>query len=178
MDVSCRDLLPSFEYLGSASRYVDEILKIVDQIHLFEDLNRMEVEALCSFMPCFGAPRDATLIVEGAQGDFLLLILTGSVRVVKRVVGGSADDVVTVAVLGPGASVGEMSMIDGRLRFATCRTMEPTDFAVLSSRSLREILQSAPSLGNKFLLLLLQIMVRRLRDTSNTLMPHIAGVFV
>jgi CRP-like cAMP-binding protein len=178
MDSSCRELFPSFEYLGSARRYVDEISEIVDQIHLFEDLNRSEVETLCSFMPCFGAPRGATLIAEGSEGDFLLIILTGSVRVVKRAAGGSEDDIATVAHLGPGASVGEMSMIDGRRRFASCKTAEPTDFAVLSSRNLHEILHSAPRLGNKFLLLLLQMMARRLRDTSNNLMPHITGVTV
>ena len=95
-----------------------------------------------------------------------------------RPLGGSEDDIATVAHLGPGASVGEMSMIDGRRRFASCKTAEPTDFAVLSSRNLHEILHSAPRLGNKFLLLLLQMMARRLRDTSNNLMPHITGVTV
>ncbi len=62
MDSNCRELFPSFEYLGSARRYVDEILEIVDRIHLFEDLNHSEFETLGSFMPCFGAPRVATLI--------------------------------------------------------------------------------------------------------------------
>ncbi len=178
MDPSCRELFPSFEYLGIARRYVEDIFKILDQIHLFDDLNRTEVEVLCSFMPCFGAPRGATLIAEGSAGDFLLIILTGLVRVVKRVEDGCSEAVATVAHLGPGASVGEMSMIDGHLRFATCEAVEPTDFAVLSRKSLQDILDNMPRLGNKLLLLLLQMMAQRLRDTSTTLLPHVTGVSV
>lgn len=164
-------MFPTLEHLGSATRYIGEITEIIDQTPLFGDLELAEVESLCSYMQCFGAPRDVTLIEEGAEGEFLLIVLTGKVKVVKR----SAAGATTIAVVGPGASLGEMSMVDGEPRFASCITVEPTDFAVLSRDDLGELVHNLPRLGNKFLLLLLQVMTNRLRNASNRLLPHIAG---
>lgn len=175
MKSAYRDLFPSLEYLGSATRYIGEITDIIDEVPLFDELELAEVESLCAFMQCFGAPRGVTLISEGSNGEFLLIILTGKVKIVKQ----SADgDATTIAVVNPGGSLGEMSMVDGQPRFASCITLEPTDFAVLSRDDLGEIVHSMPRLGNKFLLLLLQVMTRRLRDTSNHLLPHISGATV
>jgi CRP-like cAMP-binding protein len=170
-----RDLFPELEYLGSATRYVEDITGIIDQAPLFDDLKLPEVEALCGFMECFGAPRNVSLMEEGSQGDFLLIVLTGAVKVVKRAGDGSPK---TIATVGPGASLGEMSMIDGAPRFASCVTVEPTDFAVLSRHDLSQVVASMPRLGNKFLLLLLQVMATRLRDASNAMLPHMAGSWV
>jgi hypothetical protein len=57
-------------------------------------------------------------------------------------------------------------------------TVEPTDFAVLSRHDLSQVVASMPRLGNKFLLLLLQVMATRLRDASNAMLPHMAGSWV
>ena len=75
-----------------------------------------------------------------------------------------------IAAVGPGASLGEMSLIDGQARFATCISTEPVDFAVLDRKALNEVLVSQPRLGNKLLLLLLQLMAKRLRDSSASLL--------
>ncbi|MRR49929.1 MAG: cyclic nucleotide-binding domain-containing protein [Rhodocyclaceae bacterium] len=167
-------LFPSLEYLGGATRYVEDILEIVDRLPLFEDLRLPEIESLCSFMHCFGAPRNAELLTEGRDGDFLLIVLTGSVKVTKHCEGGDK----LVALVGPGATLGEMSMIDGAPRFASCITVEPTDFAVLTRSDLNEILVNMPRLGNKFLLVLLQLMTRRLRQASESLLPHLNSASV
>jgi CRP-like cAMP-binding protein len=71
-----------------------------------------------------------------------------------------------------------MSLIDGAQRYASCVATEPTDFAVLTRSALNEIFLDNPRLGNKLLLLLLQLMTRRLRDTSDRLLPHLGGMAV
>lgn len=172
MNSDYRELFPSLEYLGSATRYVDEIAHIIDQAPLFDDLKLSEVEALCGFMHCFGAPRDENLMIEGTPGDFLLIILTGAVQVSRK---GGNSAATAISIVGPGASLGEMSMIDGEPRFASCITVEPTDFAVLSRHDLNEIMVRMPHLGSMFLLLLLKVMTKRLREASNRLLPLIAG---
>lgn len=155
--------------LYGADGYFDEIVAIIDHIHLFEDLNKEEVKALCSFMTCYAAPRGYTLLSEGQSGDYLLLILTGKVEVVKSV---GDVDMKSLAKIGPGGTLGEMSLVDGKPRFASCITLEPTDFAVLTRAGLNEILMQMPRIGNKLLLILLQMMVTRLRDTCNNLLPQ------
>ncbi len=158
--------------LGSASRYEDEIFGIIDHIQLFEDLGREEVSQLCRKMECFSAKRGDVIVKEDDDGDFLGIILTGEVDVVKR--GANGEDK-QLAVIGPGASVGEMSLIDGKPRFATCIAREPTDIAVLTRDTIYDILVLQPSLGNKVLLILLQLASQRLRETSDRLLPFIGG---
>jgi CRP/FNR family cyclic AMP-dependent transcriptional regulator len=161
----------SMEYLGPASGYVAEILEIIDRIVLFEEFSVNEIEALCGYMHCFGAPRGVCLLNEEDQGDYLLLIFTGSVVVSRRA--GSDAGARVLATVGPGASLGEMSMIDGEARFASCVTARPTDFAALSRHDLNQMLVERPRLGSKFLLMLLQLMTRRLRQAQTRLLPHI-----
>ncbi len=118
-------------------------------------------------MQCYAAPRDFKLISEGDAGDFLLLILTGSVEVTKQ----NDDGVVVIANVGVGSTLGEMSMIDGNVRFASCTTLVPTDFAVLTRDSFNNVLIQMPRLGNKLLLTLLQTTTSRLRETCERLVP-------
>jgi CRP-like cAMP-binding protein len=168
------DLYLECEHLGPASKFTDEIFQIIEHIPLFGDMSRAEVECLCRYMRCYGAPSRANLLHEGDEGHHLLIVLTGRVNVIK----GTPQGITLVAAAGIGTTLGEMSMIDGANRFASCIATEPTDFAVLTRPGLSEILLDHPRLGNKLLLVLLQLMTRRLRDASSRLLPHIAGIAV
>lgn len=164
-----------FEYLGNAMRFAEEIHEVIDHAPLFDELSFIEIETLCQFMVCYAAPRGSVLMREGDTGDFLIVLLTGRAEVLKT---NTAGETTKIAEVGPGASLGEMSMIDGQTRFATCLSTEPVDFAVLDRKALNDILISLPRLGNKFLLLLLQLVVGRLREASTRLLPHIGPLAV
>ena len=173
-----RPLLPALKglgLLGSASLYEDEIFDIIDHIPLFEDLTHKEVTQLCAKMECFCAKRGDVIMKEGDDGDFLVIILTGQVAVIKA---GANADHKQLAVVGPGASLGEMSLINGKPRLATCVAKEPTDMAVLTRDTLYDTLVLHPSLGNKVLLILLQILSNRLREANEKLLPFIGGTAV
>jgi CRP-like cAMP-binding protein len=158
------------EYLGNAEGFLDDILENIDEIKLFEGFNTDEIKVLSHHMQCYAAPRDYSLIEEGGEGNFLLLVLTGSVNIVKIVPG---HGVKQIAEVGTGVTLGELSLIDGRPRFATCITSAPTDFAVLTRDSLNELLIHYPRLANKFLLVLLKIMTIRMRETSDRFLPFV-----
>ena len=74
----------SFDYLGKATRFAQEIHEVIDHVSLFEEFSFPEFEALCGYMACYTAPRHGVLIREGDTGDFLVLLLTGKVDVVKQ----------------------------------------------------------------------------------------------
>lgn len=161
-------IYPNLECLGSADRYIEDIVEIIDHIKLFEDFSLDELNVLCHHMTCYAAPRDCILLEEGADGDFLLLILSGSVNVSKL---NSRQETKVIAEANVGDTLGELSLIDGRPRFASCQTNTPTDFAVLTRDSLNEILVHHPRLGNKILLILLQLMTVRLRESCDRFLP-------
>ena len=161
----CLSMYSDLIHLGGADKYVDEVLEIINSIKLLDDFSADEVRYLCAYMQCYAAPRDYSLLVEGTGGDYLLLILSGGVDVYKN--DASAEGRHMVARLGIGDTIGEMSLIDGYPRSASCITTHPTDFAVFSRSSMQELLVNMPKLGNKILIKLLQLMTERLRDTSN-----------
>jgi CRP-like cAMP-binding protein len=168
MNSTVQALYPDIEYLGSATRFIEDILHVIDKIPLLGGFSEQEIEALSGYMGCFGAPRDARLLTEGQADDHMLLLLTGRAVVLKNNPQGVEK---RVGEAGPGTTLGEMSMIDGTPRFASCVTTEPTDFAVLTRGNLNEIFVYSPRLGNKLLLVLLQLTMRRLRDASDQLLP-------
>lgn len=167
------ELYTQLQNLGSASLYFDEILSI-EHVKLFEDFSKDEIEALCRYMTCYAAPTGSRLLKEGDEGDYLLLILTGKVSVLKKTESGERR----LAVAEPGMTLGEMSLIDGSPRFASCDSIVPTDFAVLDRASLNAILVQMPRLGNKLLLIFLQLMTTRLRDTSVQLFQTTSEAYV
>lgn len=159
-----------FEPLGGASGFVTEIHQVVKELSIFESFTLADHRLLCDYMVCFGTGKDVTLLSEGTTGDFLVIILTGEVAVIKE-----SDETGKrlVVRVGPGGVLGEMSLIDGQPRSASCLTTQPTDFAVLTRHKLNAILAEHPPLGTKVLLLLLQLLTSRLRDTTTRMLPTI-----
>ena len=116
-----RDPFPGYVNLGDGSQFVDEFANVIDRTRLFEDFEYAEVHKLAAKMPCYRAPAGALLIGEGDEGDFGLVLLKGRAGVFKR--DASGHDV-RIGEVGPGDTLGEMSMIDGQPRVASCLASE------------------------------------------------------
>ena len=80
-----------------------------------------------------------------------------------------------LGLAGPGKTLGEMSMIDGELRFASCVALVDTLIAVLDRDSLSRIIADDPRLGIKILLELVLLLSQRLRSASGKLVQHLDG---
>jgi CRP/FNR family cyclic AMP-dependent transcriptional regulator len=100
---------------------------------LLEDFTLDEADIVGAGM--FGARALAgqVLVVEGQVGDWMLLLLSGTVDVTRRI--GEGDEVARLAVIRAGAAVGEMSMLDGEPRYATCTAIDAVEFAVLTRQA-------------------------------------------
>lgn len=159
--------------LGSADQYEDEIYEIINEIKLFDNFSFDEVKCLCRYMQCYAAPTDFKILNEGDCGDYLILVLTGNVSVVKSK---SQNDVKFIGLMGVGSTLGEMSMIDGCPRFASCTATVPTDFAVLTRESFNDVLLQMPRLGNKLLITLLQTVSARLREAIENPAPVFSSI--
>ena len=169
---------PAFAHLvplGRGADYLEEILEVLKPLALFEGFSAIECGQLCEYLDCYGAPSSTTVIREGEAGDFLVIVLTGRVRVTKRAADGEDK---AVAEVGPGAFLGEMSLIDGKPRFASCVSSEPVDLAALSRDKLNELMVDHPRLGQKLLLMLLRLTTARLRDATVRMLPHLVDVSV
>ena len=54
-----------------------------------------------------------------------------------------------ITTIHPGTIVGEMAVVDGEKRFATCIAAEPSVLAVLTRDALVQIIDNEPKLGGK-----------------------------
>lgn len=165
--MSGTDQFNHLELLGDAIPFAERIHDIIESIHLFEDFEATELETLASFMRCYRAPPGTEIIAEGDAGDFMLLILDGSVEIIKKDPRGLPQ---RIATAGPGKTLGEMSLIDGEPRFSSCVTLGTVDFAVLDREALSHLIAEQPRVGVKLMMELLMLLNQRLRHVSAQLM--------
>lgn len=133
---------------------------------LLEDLTAEEADTLGVLMPLLRARAGQALITEGEVGDWMLLLLGGTVDVTKR---SESGEVSRLAVIKQGAAVGEMSMLDAAPRYATCTALEDVQAGVLPRAVIARLIQDHPAIGAKLLVKLTQLLAQRLRNTSTQL---------
>lgn len=172
MESISRSVPPAFVGLGPAKDYVDDIHDLFTRIPILESLTVQETQLLCNFMVCFSAPRGTVIMRQGEMGEFMLFLLTGRAEVIKK---DEFDVHHRLATAGPGAVIGEMSVIDSKARSTTLVALEPVDMVVLSRQGFRDMLISLPRLGNKLLLVLLHLVAEQLERNHQVLMKLTPG---
>ena len=162
--------LAHLESLGDATPFAGQMHALIPRCLLLENFSQPEVELLAQFMSVYRAQPGVEIIREGDGGDFMMMIIEGRVDVNKRDRWNTPQ---LIAQVEAGRTLGEMSMIDGEPRFATCVAMEPTLVAVLDRENLARIIVEQPLLGAKLLMELVLMLSQRLRATSGKLLDLI-----
>lgn len=155
--------LAHLEFLGDATQFASQIHALIPKCPLLENFSHAEIRLLAHFMVVLRAAPGTEIIREGDGGDFMLLMIEGKVEVQKRDRWNTPQ---VIAEVEAGKTLGEMSMIDGEPRFATCVAIEPVLIAVMHRESLARIIVEQPMLGAKILMELVLMLSQRLRATS------------
>jgi CRP/FNR family cyclic AMP-dependent transcriptional regulator len=161
-----RSQLQQLERVGKGTAIAGEIFGLVGKSPFFAEFSRADISVLAGYMDVYRAQPGQVIIREGDGGDFMLLVIEGHVDILKRTLR-QQQHMTTVSA---GMTLGEMSMIDGEPRFATCVATEPTVFAVLHRDDMAKIILDHPSLGSKILVKLVSMLSLRLRQTSAKLL--------
>ncbi|HSJ79845.1 MAG TPA: cyclic nucleotide-binding domain-containing protein [Thiobacillus sp.] len=159
--------LAHLEHLGDATAYAGQIHELIPRCALLENFSHSEVRLLTHFMEMFRAEAGAEIIREGEGGDFMVLVVEGAVEVRKRDRWNTPQ---VIARVEAGKTLGEMSMIDGEPRFATCVAADTVVFALIGRESLARVIVEQPMLGAKLLMELVLMLSQRLRSTSERLL--------
>jgi CRP/FNR family cyclic AMP-dependent transcriptional regulator len=112
---------------------------------------------------------DTLLFEEGdaVDNDYMVLVLDGQLRVVSS--NGVAGDEVVISVIGPGSLVGEMGVIDGGPRSASCTALTDVKLGVLSRTSLLELVETHPGAAARLMLGVAKGLAERLREGNRRL---------
>lgn len=113
------------------------------KITLFKGLREDDLRELGGRAEVLALPAEATIIKEGDPADSLFLILSGKVKVYLTDPSGKKF---IVDVRRAGQYVGEM-MLDDKPRSASVRTIEPSEFAVISRADFKALLLRNPEVA-------------------------------
>lgn len=156
--------------VGSCARLASLMTRSHESPFL-EDFNTEELDLLGQVMPRLQADAGQVLIREGEAGDWMLLIIRGTVDVTKRVLlpGESATastELSRLAVVKQGATLGEMSMFDNEPRNATCTALTEVELGLLTRQAIARLIAEQPAVAAKLLAKITQLLAQRLRNAS------------
>lgn len=121
----------------------------------------------------FMRPREfnagTTIIRQGEAADtgFMVLVLSGDITVETLMA--SRANPATVTVLGPGSLIGEMALVDGGARSASCTASSHVCCAVLTRKALEALTDEQPTIAAKLMTAVAQRLAERLRESSHKL---------
>ncbi|MBX3270179.1 MAG: cyclic nucleotide-binding domain-containing protein [Sandaracinaceae bacterium] len=137
---------------------------VLASIQLFQEIHPAGIERLAAVCSEESYRVGDVIFREGEVGDKLYLILEGKVRI-SREVSGMGEE--ALAVLGPGAAFGEMSLIDDFPRSADARVHERCRLLVLTKSALEDLLFLDKDLAYEILWNFVKILSARLRETND-----------
>ena len=112
---------------------------------------------------------DTLLFEEGdaVDNDYMVLVLEGQLRVVSS--SGALGGEVVISVIDPGSLVGEMGVIDGGPRSASCTALTDVKLGVLSRASLLALIETHPAAAARLMLGVAKGLADRLREGNRRL---------
>jgi len=140
--------------------------ELLEQTRWVNDFTWPELESLAVYVRVHTASKQALVCREGDAGDSLFIIVQGTVDIVKR---DAADRQKNIAAIGPGQTLGEMSLLDGEARSATARAANDAVLLSVQKADLDRMVREKPGLAVKFIIKLARTLSQRLRKTSSNL---------
>jgi len=136
-------------------------------------MSQEEARVVVGYMQPQTIAQDTIFIRQGDSRDtgFMLLLLDGEVTVENIVV--SRIEPITISVLGPGSLIGELGLVDGEPRYASCIASTPVHCLVLTRQALQQLVRDNPTIAAKFLLAITSRIAARLRDNTDKLKMYV-----
>jgi CRP-like cAMP-binding protein len=122
-----------------------------------------ELKRLIEYLSFVSLNPDSEVISQDEQGDYLLIVLEGTIAVDRVQPWGGRARLGEARV---GDLLGEMSLLDAGTRFSSCRTLTPCTVAVLEAHALDRMMKDDPRLAAVLLAALARRLSLRLRQAS------------
>jgi CRP/FNR family transcriptional regulator, cyclic AMP receptor protein len=130
----------------------DGKIEALRSVSLFSDLRQRDLEQVAQLADEVDLPAGHVLMREGENGSQMFIIASGEARVEH---GGQQ-----IAILGPGAVLGEMALVAEGPRVATATLTQPAHLFVLAHREFHSLMETQPAVRD----CVLNEVARRLRE--------------
>ena len=157
---------------GSMPASSESICTVLRSSQFFGDFPENEIALLAKYVQTQAMPAGTTVFREGDRGGFMCLLIDGGAELFKQDRSFGSQ---RIAQISAGMTVGEMALVDGQARSATCICSEPSTWAMLTREHFVRIIRESPPLSVNILLKIVMLMSRRLRQTSGQLVDSLEG---
>lgn len=147
-----------------------ELLAMLQGSQFFGDFPAPEIETLTQYVQASSAAPETVIFREGDRGGFMCLVIAGSAEIFKQ---DNKYGSKRIGSIGPGKPIGEMALVDGEQRSATCICPEASTLVMLTREQFVRIIREHPALSVNILLKIVTLMSRRLRQTSGQLVDYL-----
>jgi len=162
----------SCEELFHNSDVGPKLMEMLDSSTWAKDLTEDDIKALCGYMLLCKYPKGQIIFHEGDPDDSMAIILEGSIEVTKQ--DASPDHKPKCLVrIGPGRAFGELALIEGPPRSATCKAMDDVSILMLTKQQFDALCAKDMSLALKLTINIARLMSFRLRNTSVKLVEYL-----
>lgn len=129
-----------------------------------------QIRQLSRFMDVYTVEKGSELFCEGEKSPYLVLIAAGRIDVIKE-----DSNLVPkkVTTLGPGKTIGEMSIIDGEPRSASAVAASEATLLVMTEDKFNDLKHALPGITVSLVLKIAKQMSQYLRQTSGRLIDHL-----
>lgn len=145
-----------------------EVAQLLISHTALTELSLDDAQKVVTRMHTVSIKQGTVLVQEGtSSNNYMLLILSGESVVENESL--KKKDALILGVVGTGHIIGEMGLLDGEPRSATCTAFSDMDVAVLDRQAFTNLIDTEPATGCKLLAALLQRTSSRLRATNKKL---------
>jgi len=151
------------------SSLLDEIRDMLLNSSLLHNFPPAEILSAARYFSISHVEKDDIIFNEGDIGNFMCLIAEGNVSVQKS---NQEDENVELAVLPKDRTIGEMAVLDGERRSASCIAATDCTLLILSRESLERMILETPRIAAKVIRAIAVSLSRRLRMADGKLVDY------
>ena len=156
--------------MATPSALLEEISSMLIDCDLFNHLPPAELRAAAHYFGVSKIAKDEVIFNEGDIGTFMCVVQSGSISVIKA---NQNEELVEMVTLGHGRAFGEMAVLDGERRSASCSAVEDSILLTLSKEAMDKMLDEHPRMAARIIRTIAVSLSRRLRMAVGQLVDHI-----
>jgi CRP-like cAMP-binding protein len=145
---------------------------LIDATQWANEFSFAQVKRLAGCMDVHKVSPQTILFYEGDKSTYMVLIVKGTVHFVKF---DSQRTPKRIATLGPGKTIGEMSIIDGEPRSASAVSASDATLLVMTTENFHRLMDEWPRVAVILVQKIAKLMSQYLRQTSGRLIDHLSN---
>ena len=165
-------MTPSDKVALAAQKLEDLEFKVVQlrECELFRLYSLRDLEVVAGMVEIRSIRAGERIFVEGDTADWLAFVIEGKFSITKQ---GTHQQPITVSREYRSRLLGEMAVIDGEPRSATCTSALGARLAILRASDFEKLGEDYPRIGFRLLRDVAKILSTRLRATSGQLVDSL-----